>query len=175
MAIWSQLAIVLLGLHGVTWLLEAMCFAGSMVCFVVLGFEEKCLFEALFAHAFSQTCFLSRCISLRGSNIIYISFSGFPTSYGIFLRASNIMYKIHFPRDRDKSFGLWGDESEMLASAAVSGPSLLVLVGAPAMESGPKCGFTFASLVAMLIAAYPVLETAEGWEGCQKWENWFQF
>lgn len=42
MAIWSQLAIVLLGLHGVTWLLEAMCFAGSMVCFVVLGFEEKC-------------------------------------------------------------------------------------------------------------------------------------
>ena len=42
MAIWSQLAIVLLGLHGATWLLEAMCFAGSMVCFVVLGFEEKC-------------------------------------------------------------------------------------------------------------------------------------
>ena len=42
MAIWSQLAIVLLGLHGATWLLEAICFAGSMVCFVVLGFEEKC-------------------------------------------------------------------------------------------------------------------------------------
>jgi len=41
MAIWSQLAIVSPGLHGATWLLEAMCFARSIVCFV-LGFEEKC-------------------------------------------------------------------------------------------------------------------------------------
>ena len=32
MAIWSQLAIVS---HGATWLLEAMFFAGIMVCFVV--------------------------------------------------------------------------------------------------------------------------------------------
>jgi len=43
MAFWSQLAIVSRGLHGATWLLEAMCFAGSKVCFVVFGFEEKCL------------------------------------------------------------------------------------------------------------------------------------
>ena len=40
MAFWSQLAIVSQGLHGVTWLLEAMCFAACMVCFLVFGFEE---------------------------------------------------------------------------------------------------------------------------------------
>ena len=55
MAIWSQLAIGLLGLHGATWLLEAMCFAGSMVCFVVLGFEEKCWSTQAHRHTHTQT------------------------------------------------------------------------------------------------------------------------
>ena len=55
MAIWSQLAIVLLRLHGATWLLEAMCFAGSMVCFVVLGFEEKCLSTQAHKHTHTHT------------------------------------------------------------------------------------------------------------------------
>ena len=54
MAIWSQLAIVSPGLHGATWLLEAMCFARSIVCFV-LGFEEKCWSTQAHSHTHKQT------------------------------------------------------------------------------------------------------------------------